>query len=85
VIGPPEYDFLGPSTFLCEGHPDLVRAWMRTYGLGTQVSDEQRRRWMTLLLLHRYSHPHAQVRIPGWETCGSISELAEKISPSAEV
>ncbi len=81
MIGPPEYDFLGPSTFLCAGNSELVRAWMQTYGVGAQVSNEQRQRWMTLLLLHRYSYPKAQIRIPGWEASGSIAELAEKIWP----
>lgn len=84
MVGPAEYDLLGPSVFLAEGDRDLVRALFRGYGIAeSAVTREYRRRLLALLLLHRYSNLTFQVRIPDWHhRVASLDELAELIWPS---
>lgn len=84
MVGPGEYDLLGPSVFLAEGDRELVRALFRGYGLADGVlTGESRRRLLALLLLHRYSNLNFQVRIPDWQSrAGSLDELAQLIWPS---
>jgi hygromycin-B 7''-O-kinase len=54
MIGPAEYDFGAVPIFISEGHPPLLRAFIRGYGYpwGPATS----RLLLTYLLLHRYSN-----------------------------
>ncbi|MFN7134774.1 MAG: phosphotransferase family protein, partial [Myxococcales bacterium] len=51
MVGPREYDLLGPSLFLCEGDALLVRSLLRGYGLHDGLSPELRRRLLLLQVL----------------------------------
>lgn len=84
MLGPPDYDLLGPATFLAAGDPVLLTALLDGYGLPLGERTRARReRWMVLLLLHRYSHLRVQVRLDGWQELGSIGALAERLFPIA--
>lgn len=78
-----EYDLLGPAVFSGEGNPALLCSFFSGYGFpGGRIDAAQRRRLMLLLILHRYSNLHIQVRIPGWENrVQSIEELEQLIWP----
>lgn len=83
MIGPREYDWLGPSLFSCEGNVRLVEAFLRGYhGDDRPLSGVMRRHLMTLACLHRYADFGAQIRIPQWQTrADSIEALARLIWP----
>ena len=80
LVGPREYDWLGPLCFLAAGHAARCDAFMAGYGAGAWR--EQRLALMRLLLLHRYSHlPIQLATCPGWEAAPSFEALAETIWP----
>lgn len=79
LVGPREYDWLGPQCFLVAGDAGRSAALMR--GLGVTLTDERRLALMRLLLLHRYSHLKAQVKIEGWEHLRSFEEIAARLWP----
>lgn len=67
MTGPGAYDLLGPSTFMCAGVPDRLRALLVGYGVTARTYDAaMRRRLLTLMLLHRASDLR-KIAIPGWE------------------
>jgi len=84
MVGPREYDLLGPSLFSCEGDPRLVRALFRGYfGEGYTLDDAARMRLMALAILHRYANLDVQLRIPDWrERAQSFDTLAKLVWPS---
>lgn len=79
LVGPREYDWLGPQCFLVAGHAARSAAFM--HGYGAHVDEAMRLRLMRLLLLHRYSHLKAQVAIEGWQNLRSFEELAARMWP----
>ncbi len=79
LVGPREYDWLGPQCFLVAGDAGRSAAFM--HGYGAQVDEAMRLRLMRLLLLHRYSHLKAQVAIEGWQDLRSFEELAARLWP----
>lgn len=80
MIGPREYDLLGPSLFSCEGDPRLVAALFRGYG--RVLDDALRHRLLALALLHRYASFDAQLRIRAWrDRASSLDALAELVWP----
>lgn len=83
MVGPAEYDLLGPSLFLCEGKRDLFLALLRGYGIAENDFDASfRRRLFALQILHRYSDFESQVRIPGWlQRIDSREDLEKLIWP----
>ena len=81
LVGPAEYDLLGPSCFLGGGDPDRIAALFD--GAGRPAPDARARgRLMRLLLPHRFSYLRAQVRIDGWERARDLDALAAIIWPS---
>jgi len=84
MIGPREYDLLGPSLFLAAGDVALQRA-LFTHARGPRwpLEPDVRRGLLALFVLHRYSNPDAQVRLAGWrDRARSMDELGELIWPS---
>ena len=79
LVGPREYDWLGPLTFLCAGHAARCAAFFDGYGV--QPSFDQRLALMRLLLLHRYSSLRAQIAHPGWQAARSFEELVALVWP----
>ncbi len=79
LVGPREYDWLGPLAFLAAGHADRCRAYFDGYGVQPDAAD--RLALMRLLLLHRYSHLPAQIAHPGWQTAPSFDALSALIWP----
>jgi hygromycin-B 7''-O-kinase len=79
LVGPREYDWLGPQCFLVAG--DAARSAAFMHGYGAQVDEAMRLRLMRLMLLHRYSHLKAQVAIAGWQDLRSFEELAARLWP----
>lgn len=85
MVGPPDYDLLGPSMFTCEGDPRLVSALFRGYfGKDHPLEGSTRMRLMALAALHRYANFDFQLRIPRWrDRTASFEELAELIWPDS--
>jgi hygromycin-B 7''-O-kinase len=81
LVGPREYDWLGPLCFLAAGSAERCAAFMG--GVGVELTEALRSRLMRLMLLHRYSHLRAQLRIIGWETARDFEDLAERAWPLA--
>ena len=79
LVGPREYDWLGPQCFLVAGDAARSAAFMR--GVGASIDADERLALMRLLLLHRYSNLQAQVGIDGWQQARSFEELAARIWP----
>lgn len=80
LVGPREYDWLGPLCFLAAGHAARCDAFMDGYGAGAWRG--QRHALLRLLLLHRYSHlPIQLASCPGWDQAPSFEALAETIWP----
>ena len=87
MLGPARYDWLGPICFLVQGKRPRLEAFLSGYGarpaneaaneaaLGAEI--------LSYLLLHRYSNPRLQLRIPHWEQAASLDELAAMIWPEA--
>ncbi len=81
--GAPDYDLLGPATFLAAGDPTRLRALLvaRGYSPGALVP-ALRDRLMALLLLHRHSDLDTQLCIPDWRgRARSLDELAALVFP----
>jgi hygromycin-B 7''-O-kinase len=81
LVGPREYDWLGPLCFLAAGHAARVQAFMEGYG--ALLDADLRRQLLRLLLLHRYSHLPAQIACPGWQQAPDLDTLAALIWPLA--
>ena len=79
LVGPREYDWLGPLCFLAAGHGARCEAFMAGYG-ATGVAP-LRLALLRLLLLHRYSNLPAQIAYLGWQKAPSFEALAELIWP----
>lgn len=79
MVGPRQYDWLGPLTFLTAGHASRCRAFLEGYG--ESPSFDERLALMRLLLLHRYSNLKAQIALPGWQQASSFEELTALIWP----
>lgn len=68
MLGLPEYDLLGPGAFLIQGNKALLRAFLLSYGYSNdELNSTLSHRLTALMLLHRFSNLHIQVRIPDWE------------------
>lgn len=81
MIGFADYDLLGPSLFLCEGHPELVAALLDGYDRRT-LTKELQDRLMLLQILHRYSDFHGQLSLKDWQLrAKSIEDLKNLIWP----
>lgn len=79
LVGPREYDWLGPLTFLTSGSAPRCQAFFEGYG--ARPDTEQRLALLRLLLLHRYSNLGAQIACPGWQQAPSFEALAPLIWP----
>jgi hygromycin-B 7''-O-kinase len=86
MVGPRDYDFLGPSMFSCAGEPLLVTALLRGYfGKVHPMNRQTRMRLMALAALHRYANFNVQLCIPTWrERAASFEALAELVWPSVD-
>jgi hygromycin-B 7''-O-kinase len=80
LVGPREYDWLGPQCFLVAGNAARSAAFM--HGYGAAWSDSMRLPLLRLMLLHRYSNLKAQVAIEGWQRLESLEALAERMWPA---
>jgi hygromycin-B 7''-O-kinase len=68
MIGFNEYDLLGPGTFLVSGDALRLRELLVGFGYGDpHPSSGLSQRLMRMLLLHRFSDLHSQVKIDGWQ------------------
>lgn len=95
LVGPREYDWLGPMAFLAAGHAGRCSAFMDGYGAATGAATgattgattgaifgaAERLALLRLLLLHRYSNLSAQLAVPGWQQAPSFEALAGLIWP----
>ena len=79
LVGPREYDWLGPLAFLAAGHAGRCQAFFGGYGVVPDATD--RLTLMRLLLLHRYSNLPAQIAHPGWQQAPSFEALTALIWP----
>jgi hygromycin-B 7''-O-kinase len=79
LVGPREYDWLGPLCFLAAGHAQRCDALLEGYGAAPGRA--WREPLLRLLLLHRYSNLPAQIAYEGWERAESLEALAELIWP----
>lgn len=77
LIGPREYDWLGPLCFLAAGVAARRDAFFAGYG--APLAPDRRAGLLRLLLLHRYSHLPAQIACPGWQTAPDFETLAARI------
>ena len=86
MVGPRDYDFLGPSMFSCHGDPPLITALFRGYvGEEHPMGPQARMRLMALAVLHRYANFDVQLRIPNWrERADSFEALAELVWPEED-
>lgn len=81
LVGPREYDWLGPLCFLAAGHAPRCAAFLR--GCGAELTPALRTTLLRQLLLHRYSNLPAQLKCDGWREAGSFEALAERLWPLA--
>ena len=79
LVGPRETDWLGPLCFLAAGDAQRIAAFFEGYG--ARWHGGLRLKLLRLLLLHRYSNLHAQIKCDGWQHCQSFEELAAYIWP----
>lgn len=79
LVGPREYDWLGPLCFLAAGDAERVAAFMSGYG--ARLDDAMRVQLLRLLLLHRYSNPPAQIKFDGWQQSENFEAAAALIWP----
>lgn len=77
LVGPAEYDWLGPLCFLVAGSRERREAFFEGYG--RQPEGAWRERLLRMLLLHRYSNLKAQVAVPGWQSAADFQALAALI------
>jgi hygromycin-B 7''-O-kinase len=83
MVGPADYDLLGPAMFSCRGDARLIAALLRGYfGESRAMTEPRRMRLMALAVLHRYANFDVQLCIPGWrERTDSFESLAELVWP----
>ncbi len=79
LVGPREYDWLGPLCFFVEGRAARAEAFFAGYGV--PVPRARREELLRLVLLHRYSHLPAQMKMPGWDTATDFPALAARWLP----
>ena len=79
LVGPREYDWLGPLCFFVEGQAARAEAFFAGYGL--PVPRDRRDALLRLLLLHRYSHLPAQMQMPDWQSAKDFTALARHWLP----
>lgn len=79
LVGPREYDWLGPQCFLVAGHRARSVAFMQGYGV--PVDTAMSHALLRLLLLHRYSNLEVQVKAEGWREAASFEALAALMWP----
>jgi hygromycin-B 7''-O-kinase len=80
LVGPREYDWLGPLCFLAAGDAAHVDAFFDGYH-GRPFDRSQREALLRLILLHRYSNLKAQIAVPGWQAAPDFATLAALIWP----
>jgi hygromycin-B 7''-O-kinase len=80
LVGPREYDWLGPLCFLAAGDAARIDAFFHGYH-GRPFDRGRREALLRLLLLHRYSHLKAQIAVPGWQSAPDFAALAALIWP----
>ncbi len=80
LVGPREYDWLGPLCFLAAGDAERIDAFFDGYH-GRPFDRSQREPLLRLILLHRYSNLQAQIAAPGWQTAPDFAGLATLIWP----
>lgn len=80
LVGPREYDWLGPLCFLAAGDAGRIDAFFDGYH-GRPFDRGQREALLRLLLLHRYSNLKAQIAVPGWQAAPDFGSLAVTIWP----
>jgi hygromycin-B 7''-O-kinase len=80
LIGPCEYDWLGPLCFLAAGDARRIDALFDGYH-GRPFDRSQREALLRLLLLHRYSNLKAQIAVPGWQAAPDFTALAALVWP----
>lgn len=80
LVGPREYDWLGPMCFLAAGDASALDALFDGYH-GRPFDRAQREPLLRLLLLHRYSHLPAQLAVPGWQAAETFPALARLVWP----
>ena len=80
LVGPREYDWLGPMCFLAAGDAARLDALFDGYH-GRPFDRSRREALLRLLLLHRYSHLKAQIAIPGWQDEPDFGRLAARVWP----
>lgn len=80
LVGPCEYDWLGPLCFLAAGDASRIDAFFDGYH-GRRFDRSRREALLRLILLHRYSHLKAQIQVPGWQSAPDFATLAALIWP----
>ena len=70
LVGPREYDWLGPLCFLAAGNAARCSAFLGGYG--ATLNAAQRLALLRLLLLHRYSNLPLQLPVAGWQNAPSF-------------
>ena len=79
LVGPREYDWLGPMCFFVEGRAERLDAFFAGYGVPTPRA--RREALLRLVLLHRYSCLPAQMKMPGWDAAPDFATLAARWCP----
>ena len=79
LVGPREYDWLGPLCFLAAGSAARCSAFLGGYGATMDAAT--RLALLRLLLLHRYSNLLVQIAVPGWQQAANFKDLAALIWP----
>jgi hygromycin-B 7''-O-kinase len=80
LVGPREYDWLGPLCFLAAGQAAAIDAFFDGYH-GRPFDRGLREALLRLLLLHRYSNLKAQIAVPGWQAAPDFATLAAVVWP----
>ncbi len=80
LVGPREYDWLGPLCFLAAGDAARIDALFDGYH-GRPFDRGRREALLRLTLLHRYSNLKAQISLPGWQAAPDFAALAALIWP----
>jgi hygromycin-B 7''-O-kinase len=80
LVGPREYDWLGPLCFLAAGDAQCIDALFDGYH-GRPFDRGRREELLRLILLHRYSNLKAQIAVPGWQAAPDFATLAATIWP----
>ena len=83
LIGPHQYDWLGPMCFLAAGSAQRCRAFLGGYG--AEIDAPARLALLRLMLLHRYSNLQAQIAVPDWQRSESFEELAAMVWPECGI